>query len=168
MGDARIQMERQLAEGKVQGFDVLVVDAFSSDAIPMHLLTLECFELYWKHLNPDGIMAIHVSNNHLNLVPIVRGLAAHPKVDKPAIWVYGDQNEDQQLSSCSWILVTDNQEFLEDPLVKMEQSDWLDNDPPPLVWTDDYGAILQIQPDLAPLFNRIRNAFKGGKPDPAQ
>ena len=160
LGDARIQMERQLKDGKPQGFDVLVVDAFSSDAIPMHLLTLECFrDIYWKHLNPDGILAIHVSNNHLNLVPIVRGLAA--AVGKPAIWIYGDQNDEQQLSSCSWILVTDNLQFLGDPLVKMEQSDWLGDDPPPLVWTDDYGAILQIQPDLAPLFNKIRNTFRG-------
>ena len=62
LGDARIVLERQLGEGRAQAFDVLAVDAFNSDAIPIHLLTLECLQLYWSHLQPDGILAIHVSN----------------------------------------------------------------------------------------------------------
>ncbi|MBL8829619.1 MAG: spermidine synthase [Planctomycetaceae bacterium] len=146
LGDARIQMERQLADGKPQGFDVLVVDAFSSDAIPMHLLTVESVELYKKHMAPGGIICLHLSNNHLNLIPIARGIAK--AVNLEALWIYGDQPADEenyhQLSSCSWVVMTDNQEFLHDPLVEIERSEWDEEDPPPLVWTDDYGALRQV------------------------
>src|SRR4029077_1832237 len=71
LGDARLSLERQ----PNQDFDVLAVDAFSSDSIPVHLLTVEAFELYFRHLKPTGILAVHVSNKYLELKPIV-GLAA--------------------------------------------------------------------------------------------
>ena len=58
-----------------QKFDVLAVDAFSSDSIPVHLLTVEAFRLFFRHLRPDGILAVHVSNSHLNLEPVVERLA---------------------------------------------------------------------------------------------
>jgi hypothetical protein len=144
IGDARIQMERQLVAGKPQGFDVLVVDAFSSDAIPMHLLTVECVELYKKHMAPGGIICLHVSNNHLNLVPVTRGIAK--AVNLEALWIYGDEPEENfaQLSSCSWVVLTDNHEFLNNEDVKAEISEWDEDDPAPLVWTDDYGALRQV------------------------
>lgn len=142
MGDARIQLEKQAAAGDLQGFDVLVVDAFSSDAIPMHLLTLESVQLYQRHLAPDGILCIHVSNNHFNLIPVVRGLA--DAVGMQARWIYGRENDDEQISSCSWVLLTNNQEFLNDELAKLSFLDWSEDEPQPLVWTDDYGALWQI------------------------
>src|SRR4051812_18845225 len=71
-GDARLVLERQ----PPQRFDVLVVDAFSGDAIPMHLLTREAFELYARHLNPDGVVAVNVSNRYLTLAPVVKQSAA--------------------------------------------------------------------------------------------
>lgn len=67
MGDARLSMET----GPSRQFDVLAVDAFSGDAIPVHLLTREANALYWRHLKPDGILAVHVSNRHLSLAPAV-------------------------------------------------------------------------------------------------
>ena len=79
LGDARISMERELKEGS-QNYDVIVLDAFSSDAIPAHLLTVESFALYEKHLRhengkPVGVMAIHISNRYLDLEPVVAAIA---------------------------------------------------------------------------------------------
>ncbi len=67
LGDARLTLERQPS----QQFDVLAVDAFTSDAIPVHLLTREAFQLYFRHLNRTGILAVHVSNRYLDLEPVV-------------------------------------------------------------------------------------------------
>ena len=66
-GDARLSLERE----PPQQFDVLVLDAFNSDAIPTHLLTREAFEIYFRHLKPDGVIAVHISNRHLNLIPVM-------------------------------------------------------------------------------------------------
>ncbi|MFZ5829847.1 MAG: spermidine synthase [Planctomycetota bacterium] len=75
LGDARLTLERELAENRPQGFHVLALDAFSSDAIPTHLLTNEAFAVYDKHLAPDGVLAVHISNRYLDLSPVVRKLA---------------------------------------------------------------------------------------------
>ena len=73
MGDARLTLERQ----ESQQFDMLAVDAFSSDAIPIHLLTREALALYFHHLKPNGILALHISNRYLDLVPVcARGAEA--------------------------------------------------------------------------------------------
>src|SRR5437763_5873740 len=74
LGDGRLSLENEPAE---QRFDVLAVDAFSGDAIPVHLLTAECFDVYLQHLAPNGIISIHVSNQHLDLEPVIRKLAEH-------------------------------------------------------------------------------------------
>src|SRR5207249_4326026 len=66
-GDARLTLERETP----QNFDVLVVDAFTGDAIPIHLLTKEAFQLYWRHLKPNGVLAVHVTNTYVKLAPIV-------------------------------------------------------------------------------------------------
>jgi hypothetical protein len=74
LGDARVSMEREIKQDPQQ-FDVLAVDAFSSDSIPMHLLTVECGEVYWKNLKPDGVLALHISNRYLNLSGVCQALA---------------------------------------------------------------------------------------------
>ena len=71
MGDARLTLEREAPEN----FDVLAVDAFSSDSIPVHLLTREAMQLYFHHLKPDGILAVHISNRYLDLEPVLEGEA---------------------------------------------------------------------------------------------
>lgn len=72
LGDARISMERESS----QQFDVLVLDAFSGDSIPTHLLTKEAFDVYLRHLSADGVIAVHISNKHVNLEPVIRRLGA--------------------------------------------------------------------------------------------
>ena len=139
MGDARIVLERQLAEGDAQRFDLLVVDAFNSDAIPIHLLTLESVETYLAHLADDGILAIHVSNRYVDLVPIVASLAA--AADLSALYIEHPGRIDRQISSTDWILLTNNREFLDTRAVhEFEESMPVDG---PL-WTDDFSSVWEV------------------------
>ena len=75
LGDARLSLERELAAAGPRRFDVFVVDAFTGDAIPAHLLTRECLHLYLAHLAPGGRLMLHISNRYLDLRPLVLGLA---------------------------------------------------------------------------------------------
>jgi hypothetical protein len=110
LGDARLSLEREAEQGSQQ-FDVLVLDAFSGDAIPTHLLTREAFEIYRKHVNLDeGIIAVHISNRYLDLVPVVRGLTEHYKLGSVRIHVDG---AGRGAYGSEWICVTNNRVFLE-------------------------------------------------------
>jgi spermidine synthase len=74
-GDARLSIEQEVNTGPVDRLDVLAVDAFSGDAVPVHLLTRESAALYWRALREDGVLAVHTTNRHLDLTPVVRGMA---------------------------------------------------------------------------------------------
>lgn len=106
VGDARLSLERETP----QDFDVLVLDAFSSDAVPAHLLTTEAFAIYQKHLRTAGVLAFHITNRHFDLEPVIRGAAEQSgwqavKVRSPAV-VGGDAG------FCDWMLVArDSQAF---------------------------------------------------------
>ena len=99
LGDARLSLEREPPEN----FDVLAVDAFSSDAIPVHLLTREAFVLYFRHLKPDGVLAVHVSNKHLNLTPVVKLAAASLGKD---VRMVDTEDEENDVFGSTWVLVT--------------------------------------------------------------
>ena len=75
IGDARLSMERELLSGALQRYDVLAIDAFSSDSIPVHLITSEATALFFQHLKPDGILAYHISNRFLDLKPVLANIA---------------------------------------------------------------------------------------------
>jgi hypothetical protein len=138
MGDARLTMESE----PVQKFDVLAVDAFSGDAIPVHLLTREAYRLYWKHLKPDGVLAVHVSNRYLTLGPVV-ALAAKEfgKTAKMVNFETNDRNATEETDS-DWVLVTSRPGFFENPELKVG------HDIPPIqglrMWTDDYSNLYRI------------------------
>lgn len=142
-GDARISMERELASGDTQQFDALFVDAFSGDSIPVHLLTREAFRLYFEHLKPDGILAVHVTNIHLDLADPVRNLAA--EFDREAVRLdhVPDLNEDHAYYS-DWILITNNRAFLDALKRSGRISDWDREDPRPILWTDDYSNLFEL------------------------
>ncbi|MEX2112826.1 MAG: fused MFS/spermidine synthase [Pirellulales bacterium] len=142
LGDARINLERELAEGATQQYDVLAVDAFSSDSIPMHLLTRECVELYRRHLAPDGLLCLHVSNQFLNLDGVVRGMAE--VLGCECVRIESSSNHDEGLDTTSWIILTNNRAFLDSPEVRGSIKRWTADDPAPLVWTDDYGSLWQV------------------------
>ena len=117
------------------------MDAFSNDAIPVHLLTKEAFSLYWQHLKPDGVLAVHISNGHLNLSPVVRTLAK--EFEKQAIFVTKDGDIFSRYSS-DWVLVTSNTQFLDDERVKKRITPWKDNPPQAVLWTDDYSNLASV------------------------
>ena len=101
VGDGRLVLERMTSAK----FDLLVLDAFSSDAIPAHLLTREAISLYRARLRPDGVMAIHLSNNHLDLVPLAHRLSHDAGMESRLVISPGDA--DRGLSQAAWMLVTD-------------------------------------------------------------
>jgi SAM-dependent methyltransferase len=137
LGDAR----RTMSQESPQRFDVLVVDAFSGDAIPVHLLTREAFSLYWRHLKPNGVLAVHVSNRYLNLAPVVK-LAADES-GKPA-WRVDNYDDDlKDIYGASYVLVSSRAEFFDSPLFRRKLL--------PIVvphhlreWTDDYSSLWQL------------------------
>lgn len=142
LGDARIVMEQQLAEDESQAFDVLALDAFTSDAIPVHLLTREAFAIYWRHLHSDGILAVHVSNRYLDLTAVVRKLAELN--GKDAVWIEGAADEEQGVTPSRWVLVTSNRAFLESDVVRRASTPWPADARAPLLWTDDYSNLFQL------------------------
>ena len=140
LGDARVALEREPA----QQFDVLVLDAFSSDAIPVHLLTREAFETYFHHLKPDGAIAVHISNRHLNLLPVMVGLAKHFQTMMLCI-AWDDNARPWWFSSSKWVILSRNQSFmLSQPLLShatiMPDRDAENS----ILWTDDYASLLSI------------------------
>ena len=141
IGDARIMMEREIADGKNQQFDVLAIDAFSSDAIPVHLLTSECGDIYRQHLKPDGILAVHISNRFLDLNPVSRGLAEH--LGWNAYQIENAADDLTGVFSSTWILLTSDEELGSDPAFLKSVTPWKD-DEKILHWTDDYSGLWQV------------------------
>ncbi|PHS11685.1 MAG: hypothetical protein COA78_09225 [Blastopirellula sp.] len=131
MGDARLSMEREIKQKGSQQFDVLVLDAFSSDAIPTHLLTKEAGEIYLQHLRDDGILAIHISNRHLELRPVVRGLAGHFELEFSDH--SSESNQDKGTTIADWMLVSRMKSSLEIPSLKANSPE-AEN---VLLWTDE-------------------------------
>src|SRR5262249_9808943 len=143
--DARVGLERERARRERQQFDVLAVDAFSGDAIPVHLLTRECFEVYRYHLKPDGILALHISSRYFDLRSVVRAAVAEhsdPRVN--LIWVEDSGRDSQGTDSTDWLLVTSNAEFLESQEVQHagQVLDLASSDK--ILWTDDYSNLLRV------------------------
>jgi len=143
LGDARLSLENELKSGP-DNFDVLAVDAFSGDAIPVHLLTREAFTLYWKHLKQDGVLAVHVSNRYLSLAPVVAlGAAEDHKTAKIVNFSTDDRN-DKEESDSDWVLVTSRQGFFDQPELKVDYVHNIDPIPNLRMWTDDYSNLYKI------------------------
>jgi SAM-dependent methyltransferase len=137
MGDARLSMERE----PPQNYDVLVIDAFSSDAIPVHLLTREAFRVYFKHLKPDGFLVVHVSNRYLDLESVVERVATD--LGKQSRMRITPEDPENALEEASWAMVTGRPGYFESPGM---ESVWEEI---PVrrdvrVWTDDYSNLLKI------------------------
>jgi len=136
LGDARLSLEREPPEN----FDVLAIDAFSSDAIPVHLITKEAMQVYLRHMKPDGVIAFHVTNRYLDLVPVVEGIAHD--LGLAVLWI-DDEGNLALANSSSWILVAKDPARLADPKLTAAAAeitprrDWR-------VWTDDFNNLLQV------------------------
>lgn len=136
-GDARNSLAR---EGPQQ-FDVLVVDAFSGDAIPLHLLTAQALALYRRQLAPGGIIAFHISNQHVDLEPAIALLAQ--SAGMAAMRFDSLANEDRGEFSAYWVLVTDDADFFRQPEVAAAGRAPVYK-PGLRVWTDDYSSLLPL------------------------
>ena len=137
LGDARLSMERE----PPQNYDVLAVDAFSSDAIPLHLLTREAFALYFRHLQPGGVLAMHISNIHLDLGPVV-DRAAHA-LGKHAVVVNSGDDEGNAVFRATWVLVSGRASFFRYPFI-FKAATLIESKPGLRLWTDDYSNLFQI------------------------
>jgi SAM-dependent methyltransferase len=136
MGDARLSLEQEPPEH----FDVLAVDAFSSDSIPVHLLTREAMELYFRHLNPGGILAVHISNRYLDLQPVLDGEVK--ALGKIARLVDSDEDTDQDVFSATWVLIMSPPAAFSPEV--LSKSTELEAHKPIRLWTDDYSNLFQI------------------------
>ncbi|MGO9602414.1 MAG: hypothetical protein ACLQAT_03245 [Candidatus Binataceae bacterium] len=139
-GDARLSMEREVAEGHSQQFDVLAIDAFNGDTVPMHLLTREAMLIYLSELKPDGVLAIHVSNLYLDLRPV---LAEHSRdLNLRYGFVHVDEKDLIDWAS-DWVLLSRNDKVLSEPEIsgRLEPRDKMRRVRP---WTDDYSNLFQL------------------------
>jgi hypothetical protein len=141
LGDARLVLEAMPSEN----LDFLAMDAFSSDSVPLHLLTREAYQVYLKHLKPDGVLAVHISNRYLDLKPVVaQGMADigwHGRV------VEDDGIEQPYYTGTTWTVLSASDKFFESKNFADETSSFVK----PLVpkpgfraWTDDFTNILSI------------------------
>ena len=136
-GDARTS----LAAEPPQHFDVLVVDAFSGDAIPLHLLTIQALALYRRHLAPDGILAFHISNRHVDLEPPIVLLAQSAGMQAAAITTLANDSRDE--FTATWMLLSDNTDFFVQPEIVRAAH------PPETIpglrpWTDDFSSLQPV------------------------
>ena len=136
LGDGRLSLEREAP----QNFDLLAIDAFSSDAIPVHLITAEALDIYRRHMKPGGVIAFHVTNRFLDLVPVVKALADHAGLH--AVWVR-DDGEGALASRSDWILLSDEDTVLDAPRVAEVSSEFVEH-PEWRLWTDDFNNLVQV------------------------
>jgi len=141
LGDARLSLEREFAEKGPQNFDVLVIDAFSSDAIPAHLLTLEALDVYLKHLRgPDSVLAFHISNKVLDLRYVLAALAAQKELSVVRL---NKRDSDDAAERSDWVMLSRNPKALQlnafaghiAPMPKPDER---------MLWTDDYSNLFRV------------------------
>lgn len=139
LGDARLSLEREPR----QNFDVLALDAFSSDAIPVHLLTSEAFGVYLRHLKPQGILAVHISNRYLDLVPVVLEAARHYSLEVRR--VENEDDDDAGVYRSDWMLLSPSPAAFTAELLKDTEDESEDEDGARVgLWTDDYSNLYRI------------------------
>jgi spermidine synthase len=141
LGDARLSLENELAAGERQDFDVLVLDTFSSDSIPVHLVTQEAFALYLEHLDAQGILAAHITNQHLDLQPVLWQLADHYRLSRVLIETPGDG---VRAFRSIWMLLARDPSLLEIPAIARAAAPLEGYETPIRLWTDDYSNLFQI------------------------
>ena len=136
LGDARLSLEAE----PPQNFDTLILDAFSGDSIPVHLLTREAFQCYFRHLKPEGAIAVHVSNNYMDLGPVVANIAA--SFGRTAVRVFSEARPELEIMQADWILVTREGEFSRG-LEHQRLGQVLRRNQARL-WTDQYSNIVSV------------------------
>lgn len=140
-GDARLSLARELAEGSSQNFDLLALDTFDSDSVPVHLIDKQAFEIYLQHLKPNGILAVHISNRHFDFVPVVWKMAQFFDLHMVLIREPGD---DFGSLSSDWILLSRDAHVLDNPQISQYATNLDEYTTNIQLWTDDYSNLIQI------------------------
>jgi len=138
LGDARLTLE----EAPDASYDVIIVDAFSSDAIPIHLLTREAMAIYLKKIVPEGIVALHVSNRHLELASVVAGIAAANGMVSRVNEGTDVAESDADYIFLGTVVVATRKDENFGPIAQSEHWELQRPDPNQRVWTDDYSNII--------------------------
>ncbi len=141
LGDARRTLKRELETTGSQQYDVMIVDAFSGDAVPIHLLTQEASDIYWQHLKDNGVLILHITNFHVDLSDVARQMALH--ANKEAIYIADDGNTETGFDSSYWVMITSNQDFINNPEIRKFRDDW-PHELKPIVWTDDFSNLFEV------------------------
>ena len=136
LGDARLKLERE----PNQNYDVLVIDAFSGDSVPIHLLTFEAFEQYARHLKPDGVLAVHITNRFLDLRPVLASAAQHLTMDMRL--VDGANDGAKLINHSRWALLSRQPAFFEH--TELSDASRFQADVKFRPWKDDYSSILSV------------------------
>jgi hypothetical protein len=136
LGDARLALEREAP----QGFDVLAIDAFSGDSIPVHLITREALDVYLRHMKPDGIIAFHVTNRFLSLAPVVERLAKSRGLRAVLV---ADEGAETTGHATDWVLVARDAEVL-DRIGLLNAASPIEPIPGLGVWTDDFNNLFDV------------------------
>jgi SAM-dependent methyltransferase len=137
LGDARLVLDNQPS----QQFDVLVIDAFSGDSVPVHLLTKEAFAIYLRHLKPNGVLAMHVTNRFLDLPPVVKAEGESYGMTVRMVKNEGDRS--QEIYPASWTLISRDKQFF----ARNELKDAVEEIPARAglrLWTDDYSSVFSV------------------------
>jgi hypothetical protein len=140
LGDGRLTLQR---DPDARRFDVLAVDAFSGDSIPVHLLTREAVALYVERLTPQGVIALHVSNRYLDLRPVVTRIAADLKLQVAYVEDIENDDDGQRKASSDWLLLARSRDILDRPGIA-DGARTLPAARPARAWTDDYSNIAQV------------------------
>jgi hypothetical protein len=141
IGDARLSLERELKRGGPRGYDLLAIDAFSSDSIPVHLITREAIDLYARHVAPDGIIAVHISNRFLDLKPVLANIAQAAGLT--ARLVSDSPEDDRSASSTDWVLLARDAKVLDDPKIA-DRAETLAPVAGFSLWTDQFNNLLDV------------------------
>ena len=173
LGDARLSLEQEFLRRGPRQFDILVLDAFSGDSVPTHLLTKEAFAIYRKHLAPGGAIATHITNTYLHLAPVVRKLADDAGLEYVALYMKAD--EDPLAYRNYWMILSHDRGLLQAIPAKGPPAELADDFEVPL-WTDHYSNLFQISAvEIAvwgrcagqPVSMRSRGRHSAGRPQPS-
>jgi len=135
LGDARLSMEAEAP----QRYDVIAVDAFTGDSIPVHLITYEAVGEYLRHLAPGGVLAFHVSNRYLDLKPVLLAIAEKRGLE----YAYLHEPDEDGGTTSDWVLLAREKPFLLKPTL-VEITEPVLPHPEWRLWTDDYNNLVQV------------------------
>jgi hypothetical protein len=140
LGDARVTLQKELDLEQKNAFDLLVIDAFSGDLIPTHLMTYEAFLLYHQHIKTQGVIALHISNRHLSLLPVILQHSSSLNMQIMLFETPGGANE----HDAQWVVLTNNTQLTQSPKLLDKQTVIIKNQYKKVLWTDDYSSLLAI------------------------